>query len=130
MTDIKISDVNFDLSDEIEVFRVFKSNRYQTALQDVEYVYHLVSTTTPASADADPLIDIDTNIRGTVEPFQRCVAQGDIRRVLIHHQVVFVWGLCARYPNSEATATNPVSPYGIGKSQLKTTCLILIGNIN
>lgn len=113
-----IKDVNFDLSDEIEVFSgdFLNQTDIKTALQDVEYVYHLVSTTTPASADADPLIDIDTNIRGTVELLQRCVAQGDIRRVLYSSSGGTVYGdFVSDTPIPEATATNPVSPYGIGK---------------
>ena len=31
-----------------------------TALKDITYVFHLVSTTTPATAENDPRIDIDT----------------------------------------------------------------------
>lgn len=113
-----MKDVNFNLNDKVEVFLgdFLNQTDIKTALDDIDYVFHLVSTTTPASADADPLIDIDTNIRGTVELLQRCVEQGKIRRVIYSSSGGTVYGDFAfENPIPEETATHPVSPYGIGK---------------
>src|SRR5436190_24231847 len=61
--------VRFNSTDAIEIFSGNFLNRsdLSSALDGVDYVFHLVSTTTPATAENDPLIDIDTNVRMTIE---------------------------------------------------------------
>src|SRR4051794_25851995 len=52
-----------------------------TALEDMQYVFHFVSTTNPAASAKDPLIDVDTNIRMSVVLMQLCV-QHNVRRLI------------------------------------------------
>jgi len=86
-----------------------------TALDGVEYVFHLVSTTTPASAENDPLIDIDTNIRGSVELFKLCVEKG-VKKVIFASTGGAIYGYTGKINSyKETDVTRPVSPYAIGK---------------
>lgn len=85
------------------------------ALDGVDTVVHLVSTTNPATAENDPLIDIETNVRGSVQLFDQCVKSG-VRRVLYTSSGGTVYGdRFSDAPISETDPTLPVSPYGIGK---------------
>lgn len=111
-------ETRFQKRDNIELYagNFLNKTDIQEALQDVDYVFHLVSTTNPATAEADPVIDIETNIRGSVELFQQCVAQGDIKRVIYTSSGGTVYGdRETDTPIVETEPTLPVSPYGIGK---------------
>jgi UDP-glucose 4-epimerase len=85
------------------------------ALEDVDYVFHLVSTTTPATAENDPLIDIDTNIRMSVELLEECVSH-KIKKVVFASTGGAIYGdINSGAPINEDTNPQPVSPYAIGK---------------
>ena len=62
------SNTRFFKNEAIELFEgnFLNQTDIKDALSDISYVIHLVSTTNPATAESDPLIDIDTNIRGRV----------------------------------------------------------------
>ena len=77
---------------------------------------HLVSTTNPSVSDKEPLIDLNTNVEGSVAFFQKCVENGKINQIIFTSSGGTVYG--DSYPGrpySETDQTNPVSPYGIGK---------------
>jgi UDP-glucose 4-epimerase len=109
--------VNFSLNANIEQFSGNFLNRadLESALEGMDYVFHLVSTTTPATAENDPLIDIDTNIRMSVEFLEECVKH-DIKRVIFASTGGAIYGdVNSDAPISEDTNPQPVSPYAIGK---------------
>lgn len=83
------------------------------ALKDIEYVFHFISTTTPATAENDPLIDISTNIRMSVELFEECVEAG-VKRVIFASTGGAIYGE-GDNPHKEEDLPLPVSPYAIGK---------------
>ncbi len=89
-------------------------NDISTALKDMDYVFHLISTTTPISAENDPLIDVDTNIRGSIELFQDCV-EHKIKRVIFASTGGAIYGQDIDGALSEVHLPQPVSPYAIGK---------------
>ena len=84
------------------------------ALKGIEYVFHFISTTTPVTAENDPLIDIETNIRMSVELFQACVDAG-VKRVLFASTGGAIYGEGGSIPHAETDIAQPVSPYAIGK---------------
>jgi len=91
-------------------------NRHELneALKDIEYVFHFISTTTPFTAENDPLIDIETNIRMSVELFDECVKQ-NVQKV-IFASTSSIYGLdVGDEPITESVIPEPVSPYAIGK---------------
>ncbi len=92
----------------------FNRDDMHTILRGADYVFHLISTTTPATSANDPYIDIDTNIRQTVELLEICVNKG-VRRVIFPSSGGTVYGNIDDDMISELTAPQPKSPYGIGK---------------
>jgi UDP-glucose 4-epimerase len=84
------------------------------ALEDMQYVFHFVSTTNPAASAKDPLIDVDTNIRMSVVLMQLCVAH-NVKRLIFPSTGGAIYGQDLPRPLRETDPTEPVSPYGIGK---------------
>lgn len=87
----------------------------EMAVQDMEYVFHFISTTTPITADADPLIDVDTNIRMSIELFQICATSTNIKKVIFASTGGSVYGLNSAEHVDESVTPLPISPYAIGK---------------
>jgi UDP-glucose 4-epimerase len=92
----------------------FNRDDVAAVLDGADYVFHLVSTTNPATSLHDPLIDIDTNVRGTVELLQLCVAKG-VRKVVFVSSGGTVYGNVDSDRIDESMLTAPLSPYAIGK---------------
>ena len=88
------------------------------ALSGIQDVYHLVSTTTPVTAEDDPAYDIDTNVRASVSLFEQCVQQG-IERVLFASTGGSIYGDNEEQPFTERSLTLPISPYAIGKLSIE-----------
>lgn len=83
------------------------------ALEGMEYVFHFVSTTTPMTADNDPLIDIETNIHMTVTLLDEAVNKG-VKKI-IFASTSSIYGIGDGVPSKESDVPKPVSPYAIGK---------------
>jgi len=77
-------------------------------------VIHLVSTTTPATAEQDLINDIDQNLLGSVRMLEVCAQTPTIKRVIFSSSGGTVYGNVPS-PMSEVSLTQPVSPYGICK---------------
>jgi UDP-glucose 4-epimerase len=108
---------SFDDNENIELFPgdFLNTGQLEEALNGVDYVFHFISTTTPATAENDPTIDIDTNIRMSVELMKLCVKAG-VKRVLFASTGGAIYGAeTGRGAHVEADPTLPVSPYAIGK---------------
>ncbi len=108
----------FNPRSNIELFYGDFLNQHdiEEALRDVSHVIHLVSTTTPATSDKEPLVDVTTNVSGSIMLFQKCVENGSIKRIVFASSGGTVYG--DNYPDRpflETDPTEPVSPYGIGK---------------
>jgi len=84
------------------------------SLRGMEYVFHFISTTTPATAENDPLIDVETNIRMSIELFSACV-ETKVKRVLFASTGGAIYGGNGEQPHLETDLPLPVSPYAIGK---------------
>lgn len=112
------AEAKFNPSDQVEIYSgdFLNSNQLEEALRGVDYVFHFISTTTPATSENDPTIDIDTNIRMSVELFQLCV-KAEIKRVLFASTggAIYGEGGHENAPHKETDQTLPISPYAIGK---------------
>jgi UDP-glucose 4-epimerase len=106
----------FNAHDDIEITHGDFLNEHDLteALTGIDYVFHFISTTTPITAENDPLIDIDTNIRMSVKLFQLCVDKG-VQRVIFASTGGAIYGSNGDAPRSETDLPQPVSPYAIGK---------------
>lgn len=92
----------------------FNRNEIKEALNGADYVFHLISSTTPAASIHDPLVDIDTNIRGTVELLQLC-SEANVKKVLYFSSGGTVYGNVDSESIDETVSLAPLSPYAIGK---------------
>lgn len=90
------------------------SSDVEKSLDGVDYVFHLVSSTTPASAMLDPFIDINTNVRSSIQLFELCV-KNSVKKVIFLSSGGTVYGDIDSNKISEDSVTRPKSPYGIGK---------------
>ena len=85
-----------------------------SALAGQQYVFHFVSTTTPATAESDPTLDIRTNLLSTVDLLQASVDAG-IEHVYYASTGGAIYGDQPGTSLAETVAPLPVSPYAIGK---------------
>ncbi|MGX9349228.1 NAD-dependent epimerase/dehydratase family protein [Microbacterium sp. KNMS] len=86
----------------------------ETALADQEIVYHLLSTTTPATAERDPLLDVRTNVTGSIELF-RLAVEARVQHLYFVSTGGAIYGDQPDALVSEDASPRPVSPYAIGK---------------
>ena len=85
------------------------------AVKDQQFVFHFVSTTTPATAENDPTLDVRTNIASSIELLQQCV-DASVQKVSFASTGGAIYGdQPGQGALSEETAALPVSPYAIGK---------------
>lgn len=84
------------------------------ALIAAEFVFHLVSSTNPVTSSKDPFIDIDTNIRGSIELFDLCIKHG-VKKIIFPSSGGTVYGDIDSERIKEDVFPQPRSPYGIGK---------------
>lgn len=92
----------------------FNRDELSSAIDGADYVFHLVSTTNPATSSNDPLIDIETNVKGSIELFELCHEQ-KIKKVIFFSSGGTVYGDVDSDKINELNLPSPRSPYGIGK---------------
>ncbi len=85
-----------------------------SAIEGVEVVVHLVSTTIPASSSDDPIFDIGSNLVASVQLLKLMVAK-DVRRIVFISSGGTVYGQPGYLPIDESHPTEPRVPYGITK---------------
>lgn len=109
-------DAVFDANDRIEMVQGDFLNEHDLAqaLKGVDYVFHFVSTTTPMTAENDPLIDIETNVHMSIKLFQLCAETG-VKRIVFASTGGAIYGSDGDDPCAETDVPQPVSPYAIGK---------------
>ncbi len=84
------------------------------AVEGMEVVYHLASTTLPKTSNDDPIYDVRSNLVDTIQLLEACVA-GGVRKVIFPSSGGTVYGVTQTVPVSETHPTNPLSSYGIVK---------------
>ena len=96
--------IRFESKKNVEIINgeFLNSSDLEEAVKDMDYVFHFVSTTNPLSSTFNPMVEIDTNIRSSVELFEKCV-EAKVKKVI--------------YSSSGGSVyvTKPISPYAIGK---------------
>lgn len=112
--------VRYNQSDKITPLAGDFLNRedLRQAVQGVDYVFHFISTTTPATAENDPLIDVETNLKMSIILFDECV-RANVKRVIFASTGGAIYGSSDGLPSKEDDPTLPVSPYAIGKLSIE-----------
>lgn len=88
------------------------------ALGDVDYVFHYISTTVPATAKKDPVHDITSNVIGSVRLFQQAIDH-KIKKVIFSSSGGTVYGEPLSLPLRETDPLNPAEPYAIAKTAIE-----------
>ncbi|MFA5925322.1 MAG: NAD-dependent epimerase/dehydratase family protein [Parcubacteria group bacterium] len=104
------------LEKKLEIFPGNFLNRedIRRALRGIDFVFHYISLTTPGSSMSEPLIDVDTNIRGTVVLLEEC-ARAKVKRIIFSSSGGAIYGNQEKKKLNEDDPQNPISPYAISK---------------
>lgn len=92
----------------------FNRSEVAAVLDGADYVFHLISTTTPATSNDDPFIDVQTNVLGSIELFELC-AERNVKKIIFLSSGGTVYGDINSDAITEQAIPQPRSPYGIGK---------------
>lgn len=84
------------------------------ALEDVDTVFHLVSTTQPQSSNDDPAFDVSSNLLATLNLLEQLRARKDTTLVFVSSGGT-VYGRPQHIPIPETHPTEPTCSYGIVK---------------
>ena len=108
--------IRFESKKNVEIINgeFLNSSDLEEAVKDMDYVFHFVSTTNPLSSTFNPMVEIDTNIRSSVELFEKCV-EAKVKKVIYSSSGGSVYGESNSHRPNENSVTKPISPYAIGK---------------
>ncbi len=84
------------------------------ALQGVDAVIHLISTTVPSTSNLDPITDIQGNLENSVRLFQVMVSV-NVKRIIYLSSGGTVYGIPSTIPVPEDHPLNPICSYGVVK---------------
>jgi UDP-glucose 4-epimerase len=106
----------FSMADSIEwLSGDFQSETdVQSAVQNIDIIFHLISTTFPKNSNENPVYDIESNVIGTLRVINACL-RSSVRKVIFISSGGTVYGVPTEIPITESHATNPIVSYGICK---------------
>ena len=93
------------------------------AIDGVDAVLHLVSTTLPKSSNDDPIYDVQTNVVATLQLLNAMVAK-HVRKIVFISSGGTVYGDPAYLPIDESHPTEPRVSYGITKLAIEKYLLM------
>ncbi len=88
--------------------------RLSRALRGIDYVFHFVSLSTPASTANNPNEEIRLNLRSTLQLLDLCVKHG-VKKVVYPSSGGAVYGNALDEMVNETAQARPVSPYAVTK---------------
>jgi UDP-glucose 4-epimerase len=88
------------------------------ALDGVDAVMHLVSTTLPKGSNDDPIYDVQSNVIGSLQMLDAMVRHG-VKRIVFISSGGTVYGTPRYLPIDEAHPTEPLVSYGITKLMIE-----------
>lgn len=86
----------------------------EEALEGIDAVIHLVSTTLPKSSNDDPVYDVQSNVVSTLQVLDE-MRKKSIRKIIFISSGGTVYGVPQSIPISENHPTDPICSYGISK---------------
>lgn len=86
----------------------------EDAMQGVDAVLHMASTTLPKNSNDDPIYDVQSNIVGSLHILNAMVSHG-VRTIVFISSGGTVYGSPRYVPIDERHPTNPIVSYGVSK---------------
>jgi UDP-glucose 4-epimerase len=99
---------------ELHSGEFFNEDDVAKALVGIDTIVHLISTTTPASSNDNPVYDAETNIAGTVRLLALAKGAG-VKKIVFASSGGTVYGDPLQLPIPETHPNNPICSYGITK---------------
>jgi len=84
------------------------------ALNGIDVVVHLISTTLPKTSNDDPVFDVQSNVIETLFLLEQCVEK-KIKKIIYASSGGTIYGIPKAVPVFEENQTNPICSYGISK---------------
>ena len=114
------------LTDKIEIIEGDFSNieDLKIAILDVNFIYHLISTTNPITSMNNILYDINSNLLSTINLLDLCVDNKNIKEFIFLSSGGTVYGIPDTIPIKESHPTNPICSYGIVKNAIEKYCML------
>ena len=102
--------------DKIEIIKgdFLNEDDVNNALKDIDFLFHYISTTTPATATKNPIYDIESNIIGSVKLFQNAV-MNNVKKIIFSSSGGTIYGGTTGIQMKEIDSLNPTNPYAISK---------------
>ena len=94
------------------------SSLLKTCLENIDIVYHLLSTTVPLTANLDPIVDVESNVVGTIKLLEM-VSKSNVKRFIYTSSGGTVYGNPEFLPIDERHPCNPIGSYGIVKNTIE-----------
>ena len=86
--------------------------------KDTDILFHLISTTRPATSNMDIPMEIEDNVVFTAKLLDSCV-KNDVKRIVFFSSGGTVYGKGGAFPLKEESPTNPISSYGMQKLSIE-----------
>lgn len=84
------------------------------ALQGVDVVYHLISTTVPSTSNKDPIFDVESNLVNTIR-LLNLMRDYDVSKIVYLSSGGTVYGIPEYSPIPEMHPLRPICSYGVVK---------------
>lgn len=109
-----------NFKDKIKIIEGDFNNEYDllSSLDGVDYVFHLVSSTLPASSNDNPVYDVESNLISTLRLLQD-VEKRKIKKVVFVSSGGTVYGVPKTIPIPENHQRQPICSYGITKKTIE-----------
>ncbi len=107
-----LPDVDYQIGEFNDTFAVAE------ALDGIDVVYHLISTTVPSTSLFNPVADIEGNLITSVKLFDQMVKTG-VKRIVFLSSGGTVYGNPETEPVSEKHLLRPICSYGIIKAAVE-----------
>lgn len=88
------------------------------SLEDIDYIFHLVSSTLPAGSNENPVYDAESNLISSLKLFRECCDR-KVKKLIFLSSGGTVYGIPDSIPITEDHPTKPICSYGIIKKTIE-----------
>jgi UDP-glucose 4-epimerase len=96
----------------------------KNSLKNIDYIFHLISSTTPSISMENPFFDVETNLIPTINLLQEASKIKRINKIVFLSSGGTVYGIPNKIPITETHQTVPICSYGIIKNTIEHYILL------
>ncbi len=119
----ELEDVKYIYGDFTDIDAIKK------ALEGIDIVYHLLSTTVPSTANDNPLFDVQSNLIGTISLLD-ALEGSSVKRIVYASSGGTVYGNPKYTPIDENHPLHPIGSYGITKVAIESYIQLYAKKLN